>query len=230
MVGLLIEIIISWILLWFFDKKNLSVLGISPTKGRSGNFLSGFFAAAICCAIYCLSLAALTNNTWTANTTFTQKDFAISTWWTLRSVLFEELIFRGALLYIAIQMLGDRKACILSAFAFGVYHWFSYSAFGNPIQMITIFLMTGIWGLMFAFAFAKTRSLYLPIGLHFGWNLMNIVIFSNGPLGNQLLINTNATKLEGILSLFVLLFQVFTLPVFVYIYLINKQKMLQKDI
>ena len=92
-------------------------------------------------------------------------------------------------------------------------------AFGNPVQMIFIFCMTGIWGFMFAMAFAKTKSLYLPIGLHLGWNLISTVIFSQGPLGNQLLISNCGQKLGGILSLVVFLFQVFAVPLIIYWYL-----------
>jgi hypothetical protein len=35
-------------------------------------------------------------------------------------------------------------------------------------SMFFVFLMTGIWGLMFAATFAKTDFLYQPIALHFG--------------------------------------------------------------
>src|SRR6185295_22522 len=113
MAGLLIELVISWLVLWFFDKKNLLALGISPTKSRLGNLFFGFFTAAICCAIYYLSITAFSNNSWKLNEGFTAQTFAAGSWWTLNSVLFEELIFRGALLYIAVQKFGTKTAGIL---------------------------------------------------------------------------------------------------------------------
>lgn len=139
--------------------------------------------------------------------------------WILKSVIFEEFIFRGALLYLAIKKLGQTKASLLSGVCFGIYHWFSFGAFGNPIQMCVIFLMTSFFGFVLAFGFAKTNSLYLPIGLHFGWNISNILIFSNGPLGEQILVKANANQLQGLLSLFVFLFQVLALPVLSLVYL-----------
>lgn len=218
MAGILVELIISWLLLWFISKKHLSVLGLMPTKSRLLNLLFGFLAAAICCAIYYNTV--FTNNNWTVNEAFTGLKMAESSRWTIISVLYEELIFRGALLYIAIQKLGTKKACILSAISFGVYHWFSMGAFGNPVQMMILFCMTGIWGFMFAMAFAKTKSLYLPIGLHFGWNLISSVVFSQGPLGNQLLINTGGEKIGGFLSLVIFIFlQVLAVPLIVFWYL-----------
>jgi hypothetical protein len=86
--------------------------------------------------------------------------------------------------------------------------------------MTYVFASTGIWGLMFAFAFSRTKSLYLPTGLHMGWNLFNIVIFSQGPLGHQFLIHSNNGELlTGLPSLGLQLLQIFGLPIIVCIYL-----------
>lgn len=219
MIGLIVELIISWLLLWLFDKTNLLVLGIRPTKSRMYHLTLGFLATSVFCAVYYLSVAGFTDNHFTINKEFGLRQFLKSSWWTLNSVLFEELIFRGALLYIAIKKFGVRAACIISAISFGIYHWFSFGAFENPVQMIIIFIMTGVWGLMFAFAYARTKSLYLPIGLHLGWNLINNVVFSQGPLGHQFLINNGEKKLEGILSLLFFVIQIFLLPILTYLFL-----------
>jgi uncharacterized protein len=143
MTGLIVELILSWILLWLFSKSNLLVLGISPTKPRIYNLLAVFLIASVCCFVYYLSITGLSGSRLALNGDFGAGKFYKSTWWVLNAVLFEELIFRGALLYIAIQKLGTRNACILSAVSFGIYHWFSYGAFGNIRQMLIIFIMTG---------------------------------------------------------------------------------------
>ncbi|MOA34584.1 hypothetical protein D3C78_1559640 [compost metagenome] len=97
-------------------------------------------------------------------------------------------------------------------------------SFGNPFQMAIVFMMTGIAGLAFAYAFAKTRSMYLPIGLHFGWNYATILIFSNGPLGQQLLIQENQHMPQGYLSMVFFVFQVLALPLVTYLYLRKKKQ------
>ena len=214
MIGLIVELIISWLILWFIEKKHLSVLGLTPTVRRSIHLTVGLLLAAACCIIYNLATTAFVNNGWKLNNQISAGKMMAGSWWMLKSVLFEELIFRGALLYIAIKKLGMLKACVLSAVCFGVYHWFSYNAFGNPTLMIIIFFMTAIAGLMFAFSFAKTNSLYLPIGLHFGWNLVSTIVFSNGPLGTQLFTKWNNEQPKGVLSILIFLFQVFALPAF----------------
>ena len=118
--------------------------------------------------------------------------------WNINSVLFEELIFRGYLLYQAVRFLGPHRGALIGAAAFGVYHWFSFGAFGNPVAMAFIFFFTGAFGWMFSVAFAETRSLAAPVGLHLGWNLVTNFVFSAGPLGATLLVPANgATRLQA---------------------------------
>jgi len=219
MIGIIAELIISWLLLWFIVKNNLSVLGFKPSGNRIIQLLIGIFLAATCCVIYHVTSKISAGNGWRLNEQASFRTLLPGLWWVLKSVLFEELIFRGALLYIAIEKLGIKKACLLSAACFGIYHWFSYNAFGSPFQMTIIFVMTAVFGYMLAYAFAVTKSLYLPIGLHLGWNFFNIIVFSNGPLGNQILIKANENKSEGILSLVIFLFQIFGLPLLAFWYL-----------
>ena len=219
MAGLIVELIISWLLLWIFYKKGLRLLGIFPTKSRLFNLIFGFSAAAACGTLYYFSFTLLANNHWTLNDQFTAPAFLGGCWWTFKSVLYEEFIFRGALLYLLIKKIGVKKACITSAIGFGIYHWFTSGALGNPLQMAIVFVMTAIWGFMFALAFAKTKSMYLPVGLHFGWNLISTVIFSQGPLGNQLLVISGGQKLGEALSVVVFVFQLLAVPVATYWYL-----------
>ena len=219
MAGIIILLILSWLLLWLTEKQHRDALGLLPARSRLLQLLFGFFTAAVCCAIYYQSFTLPAGNHWVFHRDFTASKMLSSAWWTFRSVLTEELLFRGSLLCISIKFLGTKKACLLSACAFGIYHWFTMGAFGNPLQMFFLFCMTAVWGFMLAMAFAETRSLYLPIGIHFGWNLVNTVVFSQGPLGEQLFSLSGGKQLGGVLSLVVFLFQVFAVPLIVYAYL-----------
>ena len=224
MIGIIVELVISWLMLWLIEKKNLSALGFAPTKSRTIHLIAGFLLAAACCAIFNIATVAFVKNAWTFNKQMSAGEIWAGSWWVLKSVLYEELIFRGALLYIVIRKIGMVKGCVVSAICFGIYHWFSYNAFGNPVPMIFVFIVTAVAGLMFAFSFAKTNSLYLPIGLHFGWNLFSIVVFSNGPLGTQLFTRLNDEQPRGILSLLIFLFQVLALPLLTYWWLRRQGK------
>jgi uncharacterized protein len=125
---------------------------------------------------------------WVLNPDLSFKLIAEGVWWNVKSVLFEELIFRGVLLYILIRRIGLWWGVIISSVAFGIYHWFSHQTFGNPVQMLITFLTTGLMGLVYAYGYGKTFSLYIPIGIHLGWNLTRSVIFSETVIGDQLLV------------------------------------------
>jgi membrane protease YdiL (CAAX protease family) len=80
--------------------------------------------------------------------------------------LTEELVFRGAILYILISKIGSSRTILLSAILFGVYHWFSFGVIGNLMAMLFVFIGTGLMGYAWALAFSKTNSIFLPFGLH----------------------------------------------------------------
>jgi hypothetical protein len=136
----------------------------------------------------------------------------------VKSVLTEELIFRSALLYILIQKIGSNKSILISAIAFGIYHWFSYGVLGNVMAMILVFIGTGLMGYAWALAFSKTKSIMLPFGLHLGWNFIYNTIFSNGPLGELMLISKGGNELTDWTSLLNFVSGLIIVPILVLIY------------
>jgi hypothetical protein len=216
---LLVELVISWLLLWIFRKENPRVLGLLPSIKRIENLFHGALIAAFICGFNYSLQTIFSGSSWVFNNDFTIKNFFYSSWWNLHSVIYEELIFRGALLYLAIYFMGIKKGCILSAICFGIYHWFSMNAFGNLWFMIYLFIGTGAMGYVLALSYAKTNSLYLPVGLHFGWNFFNNVIFSQGPLGNQLLILEAGERFSVFENVIVFVVSTFLLPFCAFFYI-----------
>ncbi len=188
MIGIIVQLAISWLLIWLFQKQHLTVLGFAPTKQRLSNFLLFLFVTAACCASGYFFRIYWGNEKWLINPLLNTSLVFKSIWWHLKSVLFEELIFRGVIFYILIKRLGTIKAIIISAAAFGIYHWFSQEVIGNPVQMIITFLITATMGLVYAYGYAKTFSLYIPCAIHLGWNITQGLIFSNGVNGNGVFI------------------------------------------
>lgn len=184
MSGIIVQLAISWLLVWLFEKKDLGVLGFRPTWQRIADFFLFFIVTAICCSSAFIMRIYFTNERWEVNPNLSLKLFADGLWWNIKSVLFEELIFRGILLYILIKRLGSAKAIIISAIGFGIYHWFSFEILGNVAQMTFVFIITGIMGLLLAYGYSKTFSLYIPIAIHLGWNFTHMFIFSQGNIGN----------------------------------------------
>ena len=188
MLGLIIQLLISWLLLWVYNKSNLKELGLTPTKQRLIDFGLFFTITAALCASGFLLKMLIAQQRWQINDGYNGWQFANAFWWNIKSVLFEEFIFRGVLLYILIKRIGQTKAILISAISFGVYHWFSHEIFGQIQAMIIEFITTGVIGLVLAFGFSKTSSMYIPIAIHLGWNYMQQAVFSGGPIGNQIFI------------------------------------------
>ncbi|MFT3911519.1 MAG: CPBP family intramembrane metalloprotease [Ferruginibacter sp.] len=208
MIGIIVQLLISWLLVWLFEKNNLKVLGFFPTKKRLLHFLLFFIVTAILCSTGFLFKMYFAKQEWVINPKLSANLILTGVWWNIKSVLFEELIFRGVLFYILIQKLGSTKAIIISAIAFGIYHWFSFEVTGNPLQMAIVFLTTGIMGLLYAYGYSKTFSLYVPCAIHLGWNLTTSVVFSDTIIGEQLLVQVKPAPVVTV-SYFVYYFMTF---------------------
>ncbi|MEU5272180.1 CPBP family intramembrane glutamic endopeptidase [Streptomyces hygroscopicus] len=91
----------------------------------------------------------------------------------------EELMFRGLLFRLVERGLGTYIALVLSGVVFGAAHLLNKDATLLGAAAIAIEA-----GGMLAAAYAATRSLWLPIGLHFGWNFAESGIFGTEVSGN----------------------------------------------
>jgi len=93
---------------------------------------------------------------------------ASGAWVFLWVALLEELLFRGFVFQRLVDGIGNGAALWLMAALFAIAHW------GNPgMQGATEFwasIDTLLGGLLLGLAYLRTRSLALPIGIHFGWN------------------------------------------------------------
>jgi uncharacterized protein len=226
MIGIIVQLLISWILVWLYEKNNLRVLGLSVTKRRIKDLFLFLFVTAACCASGFLFKMYFGGIRWELNPVLSSGLIIEGIWWNIRSVFFEELIFRGAIFYILIQKLGIWKAILISSAAFGIYHWFSYGIIGNIPQMIFVFFLTGIMGIVYAFGYARTMSLYIPVAIHFGWNFTHGFVFSEGSIGTGILRQTNNDAFRT--GSYVVAFIVFILPMMsvmlINFYLIKRKK------
>jgi len=218
MTGILVALAISWLLLFFIEKENILALGFLPIIKRLKQFLIGFLITGILCVLVQYLESYLKSSTWILNKDITSGIILKSFWWDFKSVMTEELIFRGALLYILIQKIGSIKSILISAIAFGIYHWFSYGVLGNVMAMILVFIGTGLMGYALALAFSKTKSIMLPFGLHLGWNFIYNTIFSKGPLGELVLISKDGNELTDWISLLNFVSGLVIVPILVLIY------------
>jgi len=188
MVGIIIQLLISYFIIYWLKRENLSVLGLKPTLPRIKYFILFLFIAGFCSSITFLLRMFFAKESWHINPSLNWGLVGNGVLYNFKSVLYEELIFRGVLFYLLIKRFGGKVAILISATAFGIYHWFSYEIFDNPINMVWIFLITGTAGVVYGIGYLKSGSLLAPIGMHFGWNFVNAFVFSNGNTGQGIFV------------------------------------------
>jgi membrane protease YdiL (CAAX protease family) len=89
--------------------------------------------------------------------------------WTITSFN-EELAFRGYIMQRLDQAWGTAAAVAVSSIVFSLVHIF------NPNVSLFAIVNICLAGVLFACGYLITHSLWLPIGMHIGWNLTEIHI------------------------------------------------------
>ena len=178
-----LALILSFAVLFHLEKKSVGVFGLQPLRKRTLQLLLGISLTAVLSITINIAFELSANFEWALNSSYPTRHLLNGAYTTLNSVLFEALIFRSYLLYKLVQYIGEKKSVIISSAAFGIYHWFSFGILGNYPMMIWILFYTGLWGAMFAIAYTRTGTILLPIGLHWGWNFFDQVIFNRNGEG-----------------------------------------------
>lgn len=188
MLQLLALLAISWMVLWFFEKRNLSVLGLWPTNTRRIYFALLFLVSALLAATAFLLRIYFVKEEYILSRPLTTPSVLTEVWYQFRTVLTEELLCRGVLLYILIKKIGQKRAIIITSLLFAVLHWFNSGVWGNALQMAMVFAFTFAMGLLLAYAYARSGSLLLPFAIHCGWNLVQNYIFPGVVSGNHIFV------------------------------------------
>lgn len=77
----------------------------------------------------------------------------------------EELLFHGYAFQLLIRRAGAWATILPAAVIFGLAHT------GNANWNWLGIFNTMLWGVLFGYAYLRTSALWLPIGMHFGWNV-----------------------------------------------------------
>lgn len=107
------------------------------------------------------------------------------------AALAEELLFRGYAFQTLMYGITFLPAMLLFSALFAAAHY------ANPHTTTLAFVNIGLAGIWLSFAYLKTRTLWLPFGLHFSWNYCQTVLFSFPTSGfemsgRQLLVTTQS--------------------------------------
>jgi len=98
----------------------------------------------------------------------------------------EELMFHGYAFQHLVRHIGEFATVLPVGILFGLMHM------GNQNVTFLAVLNTMAWGVLLGCAYLRTRTLWLPIGMHYGWNVAmpflgeNLSGFTIGVTGYEL--------------------------------------------
>ena len=176
------------ILVRVYQHGRLSSVGLGWTETSARELLTGMATAAgaavvIVAAALILQMAVFESaprveNAW-ANLAFVTLVLSFGS-------VGEELMFHGYAFQILVRTLGQFATILPVAVLFGLMH------LNNRNVTALAVANTMAWGVLLGYTYVRTGALWLPIGLHFGWNAatpllgVNLSGFTIGVTGYQL--------------------------------------------
>ena len=158
-----------------YERGQLSALGLGWGNASSREFLLGLGSGVGgACLVMLLPVAA-------GAATFERVPASQHLWSSLAFVSFvllfgafgEEMLFHGYAFQLLVRRLGAFATILPAAVIFGLAHM------DNPNSSWLGVGNTMLWGVLFGYAYLRTSALWLPIGLHFGWNVALPVFGAN---------------------------------------------------
>ena len=151
-----------------FERGRLSDFGLGWSRGSGPQFFLGLgLGAAAASAI--LGLSLLTHAASIDRTPAAAAHPGIALSLVILALLFgaagEEMLFHG----YAFQLLVRSTGAFATILPVGVI--FVLAHMSNQNATVLGAVNTAAWGILLGFAYWKTEALWLPIGLHFGWNV-----------------------------------------------------------
>jgi hypothetical protein len=165
----------SYVATRFINRKPFTAIGLSLHPATflefgTGCLLGFLMMTGIFIVQYLLGFATLTSR---------GLSLQDSAWVLLSSIPFfgvaaltEEVIFRGYVFQTLIQAITILPAVFVMAVVFALVH------LANPNTSTLGVINVGFAAILLSFAYLKTRSLWLPFGLHFAWNYSQTTLYS----------------------------------------------------
>jgi membrane protease YdiL (CAAX protease family) len=150
-----------------YERGRLSDLGLGWTATSARELLIGVGAGAAAAVVIVAAPLALRLAEFepTPGVEHPWSSFAFVSLVLLFGAAGEEMLFHGYAFQLLIRSLGAFATILPASVLFGLAHA------GNQNATLLGLLNTMLWGVLLGYAFWRTGALWLPIGLHFGWNV-----------------------------------------------------------
>lgn len=174
-IGLLLAVSLSWLCQRYLEGLGFNVLGFSPSGAWIRHLSVGMALGGAGFALACLLGFAVGGMHFSFNSGSSASSMAYSMLISFAvlavAATFEELLLRGYLLQTFVRSDLPWVGVALTSAIFGLLHGANPNV-GNIALLNTI--LAGIW---FSIAYLRTKTLWLPIGLHISWNWIQGNVF-----------------------------------------------------
>ena len=165
--GLLAAVVANGLCMRIYERRQIAAIGLLWDKASLVNLglgcLGGIGAAALVLAGPLLARTAHFSRSLDPDAG-SPGSFALVTASLLFGAAGEEMLFRGFGFQVLLRGLGDWSTILPVGLVFAALHAV------NPHATWLGLANTAGFGILFGYAFVRSRDLWLPIGLHFGWN------------------------------------------------------------
>jgi membrane protease YdiL (CAAX protease family) len=172
-------IIATWIL-YRTDGKSLSALGLNITIRHFLFLIVGLAIGIVALGLETLLRTLYTGEHWNINSSVNQLALWKTLYFLLPSVVVQELMFRGYLFTKTIEVTNVVTANVIFSILFMLVHVVDKDALQNTGQLIFLAVSIPVGHLLFATALLKSKTLYFPIGLHWGNNWASFCLIGYG--------------------------------------------------
>jgi membrane protease YdiL (CAAX protease family) len=149
-----------------FERARLADFGLGWTWGSGRDFLKGLgYGAGAAAAV----LAAMLLFDWVQfekAPADTVGAAAVTSVLLFIGATGEEMMFHGYAFQLLVRHVGAFATILPVGLAFGLAHM------GNQNSTLLAVLNTVVWGALLGYACYRSGALWMPIGMHFGWNLI----------------------------------------------------------
>jgi len=159
-----------------YERGRLADVGLGGTPASGREFLTGIvvgIVAAVCVVLVPVALRMATFAPSPAPVDHAWASFAFGAGAIFFGAMGEELLFRGYAFQLLIRSLGPFATILPTSLIFGLMHS------GNLDVTALGIINTVAFGILLGYAVWRTGALWLPIGLHFGWNVTLPLLGSN---------------------------------------------------
>jgi uncharacterized protein len=149
-----------------FERARLADFGLGWTRESGRDLLRGLACGAGAAVAVLAALLALGWVDFEAAPAGSAGAAVLSSALLLFGAAGEEMMFHGYAFQLLVRSMGAFATILPVGVAFGLAH------FGNQNSTLLGLVNTVLWGVLLGYACYRSGALWMPIGMHFGWNVM----------------------------------------------------------